>query len=206
MDLDEIKKNWNALNQELQQQNLTDREYIIHLINQQRKKTNGKLKLMAKLQRMSTIIGITALLSIAIAAAFWENGWEHYTSPAIFAALGLSWGLWWDNRMHRLINSIRTDTMPVAEVCRYMAILSRYTQYEVWITSIWTVIFSGLLYWSLNYWQRPPLQQIWLITALVLADVTIIGTLYYRLIYKHIKDIKQDIEELKHLEQEKQTL
>lgn len=87
--------------------------------------------------------------------------------------------------------------MSVSEVSRRMTIFRQWTKYEVIAISAWIVLFNALNYWVMEYHLASPGLQAALITLFVVFDALIIYILYKKIIYKHLNNIKTNIEELK---------
>ena len=87
--------------------------------------------------------------------------------------------------------------MPVAEVSRRMSTVRYWTHYEVWAVAIWTIVFTALFYWVMDYYMLPLGVQAVLLICYIIWDVILIYFIYKRLIYKHLDNIKKNIEELK---------
>ena len=114
-----------------------------------------------------------------------------------FIVVSIIAGMWWDWKTYRWNKNTHIDEMSVAEVSRRMAIFRQWTKYEVMGISIWIILFNILNYWVMEYHLAPAGVQVMLITLFVLFDVLIIYILYKKVIYKHLDNIKKNIEELK---------
>ena len=49
--------------------------------------------------------------------------------------------------------------MSVAEVSRRMTRLRNWTRYEIWAVATWTVIFTILFFWIMDYYTLPLMIQ-----------------------------------------------
>ena len=58
----------------------------------------------------------------------------------------------------------------------------------------WVIIFNILNYWVMGYYKASFGVQATLIAFFVLCDVAIIYLLYKKVAYKHLNDIKKNIE------------
>ena len=105
--------------------------------------------------------------------------------------------MWWDWKTYRWNKNTRIDEMGVAEVSRRMTTFRQWTRYEVMGISIWIILFNILNYWVMEYHLAPASVQALLITLFVVFDALIIYILYKKVIYKHLDNIKKNIEELK---------
>ena len=155
MELDELKKSWNALNEQLQKEPIADEQQITELIAGNKANTR---KTQARLEvKQPNSNGIT----------------------------------------YRWNKDTRIDEMGVAEVSRRMTTFRQWTRYEVMGISIWIILFNILNYWVMEYHLAPASVQALLITLFVVFDALIIYILYKKVIYKHLDNIKKNIEELK---------
>ena len=114
-----------------------------------------------------------------------------------FIAISILIGMWWDWKTYRWNKDTRIDEMGVAEATRRMTTFRQWTRYEVMGISIWIILFNILNYWVMEYHLAPASVQALLITLFVVFDALIIYILYKKVIYKHLDNIKKNIEELK---------
>ena len=68
MELDELKKSWNALDQHLQKDRLVDEDKLSELISTYKSNAGKSIRRLAGWQRLSVSIGIAAIL---IVVALW---------------------------------------------------------------------------------------------------------------------------------------
>lgn len=200
MDIDELKHTWSFVDKYLEKRQLTDSTSLSHLADTFRHVSDARLRRIAHVQRLSILTGTftLALLVVITCLIIMKNRIE-YVPLTICVAVSLLWGIWWDNKTHRLIKSIRVDTMPVAEVVKRTAVLYHRMKKEVWIASGWTVAFTTLFYYIMGYWQLSPLHQTFLGVVFVLLNGSIIYFLYKKLIYNHLYEIKRSEKDLKDL-------
>ena len=152
MELDELKKSWNALDEQLKKEPIADEKQIAGMIAEY--KANAR------------------------------------------KSIGRLTGIWWDHKNYRWIRNTRIDEMPVAIVSKRMASFRRWTRYEIIAITVWVIIFNVLNYWVMGYYKASFGVQATLIAFFVLCDVAIIYLLYKKVAYKHLNDIKKNIEEL----------
>ncbi|MDE6348524.1 MAG: hypothetical protein K2L60_07705 [Bacteroides sp.] len=205
MELDELKKSWNALNQQLQKEPIADEKQIAELIAGYKDNAHQNLGRLLGIQRFSLRMGVIALavlfligvlLSYLGLSEYWEN---RITMLLAFLALTLAAGIWWDRKTYRWTQETRINEMSVAEVSRRMVTFSQWTRYEVTAISVWAILFNILYYWVMKFYLAPFLVQAIIIVFLLIINTLIIYTLYKKLIYKHLDNIKKNIEELKDL-------
>ena len=63
--------------------------------------------------------------------------------------------MWWDWKTYLWNKNTLVDEMPVAEVSRRMSTFRYWTHYEVWAVAIWTIVFTALFYWVMDYYMLP---------------------------------------------------
>ena len=200
---DKLKKSWNALDAQLQKEPIADEQQIKELIANYKTNTRHSLGRLVFLQRFSLGIGAVGLAIILLIwlllPTFGFN--EHLQNKiAIFLAfitVTILGGMWWDWKTYLWNKNTLVDEMPVAEVSRRMSTFRYWTHYEVWAVAIWTIVFTALFYWVMDYYMLPLGVQAVLLICYIIWDVILIYFIYKRLIYKHLDNIKKNIEELK---------
>ena len=203
MELDDLKKSWAALDSQLQKSPMTDTDRLAELIATHKNRTRRSLKRLSGWQLTSVIMGIVALLFL-IAIAFEipkeaQNAQTHIKMMVFtaFIAITIIGGLWWDFKAYRWIKSIRVDEMPVVEVSRRVITFKRWVGREVITICIWALLFNGLYYWLMGFYNAPALLQALIIAVCLVCDALIIYLLYKKVLYKHLNDIDKNIDELK---------
>lgn len=202
MELDELKKSWNALDAQLQKEPITDEKQIKELIASYKTNTRRSLGRLVILQRFSLGVGAVGLAIILLIwlllPTFGFN--EHLqTKTALFLAFitaTILGGMWWDWKTYLWNRNTRVDEMSVAEVSRRMTTFRCWTRYEVWAVAIWAVIFTALFYWVMDYYTMPLIVQAIMLGFCIIWDVILIYFIYKKVIYKHLDSIKKNIEEL----------
>lgn len=203
MELDELKKSWNALDKRLQKQTVTSEEQIARLIANHKANTRKCLGRITDVQRFSIIIGVIILAALGMLLILMGPLTD---SPEVqckatvilaFIAISVIAGMWWDWKSYRWSTSIRIDQMSVAEVSHRMAVLRNWTRYEIIGVCLWAVLFNSLNYWAMDYYHRPIGAQVLLIAVFILFDTFIIYLFYKKAMYKHLNHINKNIEELK---------
>lgn len=203
MELDELKKSWNALNEQLQKEPLTDEKQITELIARYKANTRKSLGRLVGVQRFSLWIGAISLIALLLIGLLLPSFGcsEQLQGKATvllgFLAVSILAGTWWDWKTYRWMKGTLIDEMSVTEVSRRMTTLRQWFCYEVAAISVWILLFNGLNYWMMSYHLAPAGAQAMLIAILALLSAMVIYILYKKLIYKHLNNIKNNIEELK---------
>lgn len=202
MELDELKKSWNALNEQLQKEPIADEKQITELIARYKGNTRKSLGRIAGLQRIS--IGIGAI-GLAVIVLVWfllptifinEHTQNKIAALLVFITISVIAGLWWDWKTYVWNKGTHIDEMSVAEVSRRMATFRQWAKYEVIAISSWVILFNILNYWLMEYHLKSMAMQVALISFFVVFD-TLVIYLLYKMIYKHLNNINKNIEELK---------
>ena len=203
MELEELKKSWQTLDKHLQKQDITTEEQVAELIACYKQKAGRRLSSLMSLQRASLCIGLLALIVIGIICLLLPSWIEDASTSTkwqvviIFLAVTLIAGGSWDWRTYRYIQQTRVNLLPIAEVSRRIVRLRLWARQEVVAISIWTLLFGGIYYWAMDFYYLPAVIQAVNIGVFVLFEVAIIWLLYQKLIYKHLNQLKKDIEDLK---------
>ena len=176
MELDELKKSWNALNEQLQKEPIADEQQITELIAGYKANTRKSLGRLVVIQRFSIgmgAVGLAALLLIWLLLptfGFNEQLQGKIVALLGFIAISILIGMWWDWKTYRWNKDTRIDEMGVAEVSRRMTTFRQWTRYEVMGISIWIILFNILNYWVMEYHLAPASVQALLITLFVVFD------------------------------------
>ena len=187
----------------MQKEPIADEQQITELIAGYKANTRKSLGRLVVIQRFSIgmgAVGLAALLLIWLLLptfGFNEQLQGKIVALLGFIAISILIGMWWDWKTYRWNKDTRIDEMGVAEVSRRMTTFRQWTRYEVMGISIWIILFNILNYWGMEYHLAPASVQALLITLFVVFDALIIYILYKKVIYKHLDNIKKNIEELK---------
>ena len=203
MELEDLKKSWQTLDKHLQKQDITTEEQVEQLIACYKQKTRRRLGSLMSLQRASLSIGLLALLvigTICLLLTSWVEDTDTLTKwqvVLVYLAATLIVGGGWDWHTYRYIQKTRVDLLPIAEVSRRILKLRLWTRQEVVAISLWVLLFGGIYYWVRDFYLLPAAIQAINISIFILFEVAIIWLLYQKFIYKHLNQIKKDIEDLK---------
>lgn len=202
MELDELKKSWNALDEQLRQTPIADERQIADLIARCKADTRKSIGFLTGWQRFSIAIGVIMLVSILVVwllpsiVPINEEWRPRINTLVIFLGISILAGIWWDHKTYRWIKGTRPDEMPVAVVSMRMARFRRWTRHEVIVLIAWVLLFNVLNYWAMGYYQASFGEQACLIASFVLFDAAVIYLIYKKTVYKHLNNIQKNIEEL----------
>lgn len=203
MELDEFKKSWNALDQHLKQKPIASEQQIAELIATCKSNANKSMNRLLDIQRTGMIVSVlvlTVLLFLWIPPMLEDVRVK--SKVCIFFAFmcaSIIGGIGWDWKTYRWNRQIRVDEMSVTEVNRRMQVLHRWTRLEVYAVSIWALLLNILNYWLMDYHQKSAGSQILLIVFLLAIDVILIYLFYKKMVYKHLNNIKKNVEELEEI-------
>ena len=208
MELDELKRSWNEIDRHLQEKKLVDEKQIARLIENYKTTARRSIGHLVGWHRFSLWVSIIAA-TVCIACGVWlipaywqieeEQTRHKLLAICLFIAFTLLIGGWWDWMMYKKIRQIHIDEMRVAEVSRRIASFGQWIRYEVIALCVWAIAFSVLYYWIMNYRHAPLEAQVCAITCFVLVDGLVIYFVYRKIVYKHLNNIKRNINELKEI-------
>lgn len=202
MELDELKKSWNALDEQLKKEPIADEKQIAGMIAEYKANARKSIGRLTGWQRFSVgigVVGLALLLVVWLVPSIFQisEDWQpKINTLVIFVGISILLGIWWDHKNYRWIKNTKIEEMPVAIVSKRMASFRRWTKYEIIAISVWVIVFNVLNYWMMGYYKASFGVQATLIAFFVLCDVAIIYLLYKKVAYKYLNDIKKNIEEL----------
>lgn len=202
MELDELKKSWNALNEQLQKEPVTKDEQVIELITRYKTNANKSLRYLTGWQRLSIavgIVGILVLLLIWILPSLFHISEEFQSRInvlTLFIGISILGGIWWDYQNYVWIRNTKIEEMPVSVVSRRMLQFRQWMKAEIISISIWIIIFNVIYYWTMSFNKESIIAQVLLIGVVLLGDAAII-CLLYKIAYKQLNNIRKNIDELK---------
>lgn len=205
MELDELKKSWNRLDDRLKAAPITDEKQIADMVEQCRKNTHHHLHSLSSFLRWSLYGGGLVLLSV-LAAGCWyshridtpEQLVKHYMLLAFITVTFIT-AVMWDRYTYRQVKQIEVDTMTVADVIHRIRKFRRNLRWEVWSVGIWMLLLTVLYYWYNNLSQTSPAMQVVTVGLILLTDVVLVLILYRRLVYRPLKHAGENLDQLQEL-------
>ena len=156
MELDELKKSWNALNEQLQKEPIADEQQITELIAGYKANTRKSLGRLVVIQRFSIGIGTICLATLLLiwlllpTFGFNEQLQEKIVPFLGFIAISILAGMWWDWKTYRWNKNTHIEEMSVAEVSRRMTTFRQWTKYEEMGISISKILFNIINYFEME--------------------------------------------------------
>ena len=127
MELDELKKSWNALDEQLKKEPIADEKQIAGMIAEYKANARKSIGRLTGWQRFSIgigVVGLALLLVIWLLPSIFliNEEWQpKINTLVIFVGISILLGIWWDHKNYRWIRNTKIDEMPVAIVSKRMA-------------------------------------------------------------------------------------
>lgn len=190
MELEELKKSWNALDEHLKDKELIKEEELSKLIAHADKGIHAIARLNIKL----------ILISLPVLILFLTEAFMHHRLNPIYMFIILAWipALCWDIATTRFLQQTKIDEMPLIEVISRINRIHRWTIRERLIATAFLLILAILsfIYWQI--WQ----YGIWMILFFVLmwgGSLGLVLWIYRKKFLNRIQEIKKNLGELKEL-------
>ena len=188
MELEELKKSWNALDEHLKDKELIKEEELGKLIGHADKGIHAIARLNIKLILISLPVLVLFLLEVLL----------HGRLNPIYIIIILSWipALYWDITTTRFLQQTKVDEMPLIEVMSRVNRIHRWMIRERLIATAFLLILAVLsfIYWQI--WQ----YGIAIILFFILlwgAGLGLILWIYRKKFLNRIQEIKKYLDELK---------
>lgn len=188
MELEELKKSWNALDEHLKDKELIKEEELSKLIAHADKGIHAIARLNIKL----------ILISLPVLILFLTEAFMHHRLNPIYMFIILAWipALCWDIATTRFLQQTKIDEMPLIEVISRINRIHRWTIRERLIATAFLLILAILsfIYWQI--WQ----YGIWMILFFVLmwgGGLGLVLWIYRKKFLNRIQEIKKNLGELK---------
>ena len=190
MELEELKKSWNALDEHLKDKELIKEEELSKLIGHASKGIHAITRLNIRLILISLPVLILFLVEIVL----------HNTLNPIYIIILLSWipALCWDLFTTRFLQRTKVDEMPLIEVISRVNRIHRWMINERLFGTFFLLILAVL---SFVYWQiwQYGVGMILFFIVLWGGALGLILWIYRRKFLNRIQEIKKNLGELKEL-------
>lgn len=190
MELEELKKSWNALNDHLKDKKLVTDDEIKKLISH----TGGSIHAMNRFSIRLLIISLL-ILAVCLTETFLMGDFGLFHIAILVALIP---GLCWDVFTTRFLQKTHIERMPLVEV------IERINRFHRWIIGERVAAIAFLLLLAILFFIE---QAVWQHgTAYILVYIVSWGIglglalwVYHRKILGRIRDIKKNLNELKEL-------
>lgn len=206
MELDELKKSWNKLNEHLEHKDLIDKQELEKLILRHKQTTRGRIDAMAGWGKLSVIIAGAGILVLIISCLFVipvmglaEKTLNRVYVACIFLALVLLLGGWWDLKSYYWLKKTDLESLPVMKVVERINRFRLWIKYEISGITIVLVLLTGIIYYLYDLYEKTFFIQtiFFLFCILMISFVTYL--LYKKVIFDNLHDIKKNLNELQEL-------
>lgn len=190
MELNELKKSWNALDEHLKDRTLVNDEDISRLINHTRKNINDISSLNRRLRIISLVI-IAFLIFTFIYDGEFPDIYYQIILVVLIPALG------WDIFSSRYLSDTKIDELPL------IAVISRFNRIHRWVIRERIIGIGFILFMAIFFFFY---REVWQhgVEMIILFCVTwTIGIVFPLWIYRknlgRLREIKKNLNELKEL-------
>lgn len=199
MELDDLKKSWEILDDRLKKNELIDDESLKSLVNERTKQTRNSMEKMLCYGRITLIAGLIVCIGLGSYLLNISCTARHYILWT-YVWIMLIVGLIWDGIGYFYLRSIDIGKMPLVKVIKKITAYNRNFIIECYVAAIFIIsaifiqaITINLL--NLSLAVKIIFIAVWLIGCF--SSYWIIKTLYY----DKLKNIKRNLAELRELEQ-----
>lgn len=206
MDIDDLKKSWNAIDKKLDEKEVISEHRLSDLMQVYKRNTNKNLKKLKVTQQVSIGVGFISIVACIvlwfILPRFISNPVHlHKVMVGIISFGGIMiFGIWWDSKTYRVLKQIQVDEMPVIQVQKKMSEFRTLTKYELWIVGALLLILIGLAYWIMDLYSLPLTGQIIFLSFEFLLCGVILYLFYKTLVYNPLNEAQKNLKEINELE------
>lgn len=190
MELDELKKSWNALDDHLKDRKLVDDEDITRLIKHATENIN-KMSLFNQKLRITSYVILLLLALIFILNKIVPDIYFQITFAVVIPAVV------WDIFSARYMTRTRIDEMPLITVISRFNRIHRWIIRERIIGMAFMLFMAGLFFISRQVWQDGTEKMIYFF-AIWIVGLSIPLWVYHKNL-KRLREIKKNLDELKEI-------
>lgn len=200
MELDELQKSWEVLDNRLKKNELIDEHTLSKLISERTKQTHSSMNKILLYAKTTLILGFLALIGLGFYLITGNhNDKEFYLWLFIWIMLCI--GMVWDSMGYMYLRSINIEKMPLVTVIKKMTAYHRNFIIECFVAAfffisafliqaicinLFTLNFVSILIFSI-VWIAGCITAIWIIKSLF---------------YDKLRNIKRNLAELRELNQD----
>lgn len=200
MELDELKKSWELLDNRLKNKELIDEKGLSNLIAERKKQTRTSMSKMLFYAKTTLIVGFLAVIGLGFYLfTMSKQGNEYYLWLYIWAVLCL--GLVWDTIGYMYLKSIDIENMPLVTVVKKVTAYHRNFIIECYVAALF--VLSAILIQAICI----QLFTLNLVSIILFSVVWIIGCIaaiwiLKKFFYNKLRNIKRNLAELRELKQD----
>jgi len=200
MELDELKKSWEVLDNRLKKKELIDEQTLSKLIKERTSQTRSSMNKILMYAKTTLILGSLALIGLGYYLLTSNPGNKEFCIW-LFIWIMLCIGMIWDSMGYRYLKSIDIENMPIVTVIKKITAYHRNFIIECFVAAFF-FITAFLLQaicirlFTLNITSIIVFSIIWIVG--LVAAVLIIKSLFYN----KLKNIKKNLAELRELKQD----
>lgn len=205
MEIDELKKSWSVLNEQLSSSKLVNEQIVNSLIMERKSKANSGINKIAGWGKFSLLVGVVMsaacvffcilLPKLGLSAEVLNN----IHTFLFFLVPSLVLGFWWDLKCYMWVRDTNIEEMSILTVVGRMNKFKLWTRNEIVAVAIWIAIALSLVYYLFEFYTLPLISQVVMVSLwIILLPIT--GYLIYKkLIYDNLDEVKRNIAEINEL-------
>ena len=198
MELDDLKKSWNALDERLRQDAIVDEASVERLIREYKLRADSSKRKLLRIEKLSLIAGFCMLF---IVLSLWGAFNDNINCITIYFTVILCMGLPWDIYTYRYLKKTDILEMPTVMVVKR---ITRFHQFFVWESYVAAALFFSiaLIQGYLEDILHQPTTTLLCFIAVWLLGGYVTWRIINHFFYKKIKIIRENLVELQELKQD----
>jgi hypothetical protein len=200
MELDELQKSWEVLDNRLKKNELIDEHTLSKLISERTKQTHSSMNKILLYAKTTLILGFLALIGLGFYLITGNHNDKEFFLW-LFIWIMLCIGMVWDSMGYMYLRSINIEKMPLVTVIKKMTAYHRNFIIECFVAAFFFI--SAFLIqaicinlFTLNFVSILIFSIVWI--AGCIAAIWIIKSLFY----DKLRNIKRNLAELRELNQD----
>jgi hypothetical protein len=200
MELDELQKSWEVLDNRLKKNELIDEQTLSKLISERTKQTHSSMNKILLYAKATLILGFLALIGLGFYLITGNHNDKEFCLW-LFIWIMLCIGMVWDSMGYMYLRSINIEKMPLVTVIKKMTAYHRNFIIECFVAALFFI--SAFLIqaicinlFTLNFVSILIFSIVWI--AGCIAAIWIIKSWFY----DKLRNIKRNLAELRELNQD----
>ncbi|WP_321517842.1 hypothetical protein [uncultured Bacteroides sp.] len=200
MELDELKKSWEVLDNRLKKKELIDEQTLSNLISERTKQTRSSMNKILLYAKTTLIVGFLALIGLGSYLLIADYNNKEFCLW-LFIWIMLCIGMVWDSMGYMYLKSIDIEKMPLIIVIKKMTAYHRNFIIECFVAAVFflsafVIQAFCIQLFTLNFVSILIFSIVWIIGCIV--AIWIIKSLFYN----KLRNIKRNLAELGELNQD----